>query len=503
MSQNQNGQNGGGESGSAPSKAPGIRRKKLVDRYEASLEKSKKHSRKRIIIVLSVLAVMVALLVFGFTKFSEFYQAYKLESMLNDPKSAPAEREKLFEKIKDNNPAREDIYYLAVEKGEEGEKILALDELFKMNSPGLKAKCLEIWNDPSKSFSYNVKVQALGIYYDLAEPSDYEVFFNAIALPGGFGFSDIFYREKADIKQVIKLALEKASSPNVQDRINSAHSFYPIYDLPEVKDSSEVMSTLIALLSDNSAQVRTRAIWTVAEIAGPEHYDILMNILENDPDSDVRRYAAKGLGRIRDPRAAPSLIALLVRQESRINEAAADALIEIGNASQSREVCFPIIAGAKNVAENESEDPEIREYAVKVLGSFKYNESIDILVNIVKTVSSKKVVMAAVSMLGTIGSTRVVPALTEVLEEMLGDRSKADLRICIVGSLNMIKDARAAQVLLKALETPQSSRTPSETDEIGRALDDILGRKTEISSMLSETELKDKVKALRRKLGIQ
>lgn len=76
--------------------------------------------------------------------------------------------------------------------------------------------------------------------------------------------------------------------------------------------------------STNSVAVRTLAAMALGEAASAEAVDPLIRLLA-DPDAEVVRQAAAGLGRTGDPRAAPPLFALLARRPG-VKQSILDAL---------------------------------------------------------------------------------------------------------------------------------------------------------------------------------
>lgn len=101
--------------------------------------------------------------------------------------------------------------------------------------------------------------------------------------------------------------------------------------LGKIKDVRAVTS-LIALLSDKSPQVRQSAANSLGEIKDSRAVEPLI-LLFKDKDECVRWTSASALGEIGDSRALPSVITLLDDQDMRVRQSAARALGKIGDKS--------------------------------------------------------------------------------------------------------------------------------------------------------------------------
>lgn len=92
---------------------------------------------------------------------------------------------------------------------------------------------------------------------------------------------------------------------------------------------SATISSLVADLASHDGQVRERARQCLVDIGGPA-VALLIEAL-GDPNSQVRWEAAKALGQIADPVAAPALVKALRDKGFAIRWLAAEGLIALGS----------------------------------------------------------------------------------------------------------------------------------------------------------------------------
>ena len=102
----------------------------------------------------------------------------------------------------------------------------------------------------------------------------------------------------------------------------------------------ELIALMVSLVNDSDDTVRLAAVTVLANHGTKEHVPLLIKALK-DPDAGVRASAARGLGRIKDPRAIEPLATLLAAGQGdqpyyRPNResAAAEALVQIGPAAE-------------------------------------------------------------------------------------------------------------------------------------------------------------------------
>ncbi|MGO9200529.1 MAG: HEAT repeat domain-containing protein [Limisphaerales bacterium] len=101
-----------------------------------------------------------------------------------------------------------------------------------------------------------------------------------------------------------------------------------------------LLSLMVSLANDPDDTVRHAALTVLANHGAKEHAPLLIKAL-NDPDPGVRAAMAKGLGRLKDPRAIDALVNLLATgQDGQPNyrppgeSAAVEALARIGGAAE-------------------------------------------------------------------------------------------------------------------------------------------------------------------------
>ena len=97
---------------------------------------------------------------------------------------------------------------------------------------------------------------------------------------------------------------------------------------------------MASLANDRDDSVRHAALTVLANHGVKEHVPLLIKAL-NDPDAGMRATIAKGLGRIKDPRASEPLASLLAAGQSdqpyyrpSRESAAAEALVHIGEPAE-------------------------------------------------------------------------------------------------------------------------------------------------------------------------
>jgi HEAT repeat protein len=103
---------------------------------------------------------------------------------------------------------------------------------------------------------------------------------------------------------------------------------YTARALGEIKDPRAV-EPLIAALKDAEWIVREAAAYALGEIKDPRAVEPLIAALK-DENEYVRKAAAYALGEIKDPRAVEPLIAALKDKDSDVRKAAAEALDHLG-----------------------------------------------------------------------------------------------------------------------------------------------------------------------------
>ena len=152
------------------------------------------------------------------------------------------------------------------------------------------------------------------------------------------------------------------------------------------------LEELIAQLGDQDGRKRRRARETLAVIGEPA-LPSLVELLGN-PQTRLRREAAKALTEIPEPLAIPGLISLLADRESEIRWLASIGLINLGNRSVP-----PLLQALTEEAESRG----FREASHHVLGNLSERNAV--LRDILKPV---------LGVLGTIDPVEVISSRAEV-----------------------------------------------------------------------------------------
>ncbi|GCB51564.1 FOG: HEAT repeat [Streptomyces sp. NL15-2K] len=114
-------------------------------------------------------------------------------------------------------------------------------------------------------------------------------------------------------------------------------------------------AVLAAIEPDRSPEVRVQALHVVSKFANPETVDAVLPYI-TDPDEAVARKARWALGRIREPRAVPHLVALL-----------GDHGLEERNALTDDVAAFGSAAVPSLVEALRSDDQVVRRHAADIL----------------------------------------------------------------------------------------------------------------------------------------
>jgi HEAT repeat protein len=156
-------------------------------------------------------------------------------------------------------------------------------------------------------------------------------------------------------------------------------------------------------LNDPNLQVQETAASILATIADEQVFEPLLSALLN-PNWIVRMSAAKGLTRLKDPRAIDTLIVVLQDKVPAVREEACRTIQAIGEASIP-----PLLKGLQ--------DPNwrIRLRAVEALSLLKPQVAVAPLMNLVANDSDTAVRQDAVRALGKIGDTHALPLLLDSL----------------------------------------------------------------------------------------
>ena len=221
---------------------------------------------------------------------------------------------------------------------------------------------------------------------------------------------------------------------------------------------------LIEKMNSENPKVRAEVAWGLGLLKDPRAVEALVAATD-DQEAEVRRHAIMALGLIKDARAVGPLIAALA-DESLAGEAK-DALVPIGEPAvepllsalegatgrmrrdilwvlgmiRDRRATEPLIAALKD------EDPDTRAVAILGLGCVRDERAVEPLI---AAMGEDRFADSVAQALAEIGEPAVEPLITvvESAERELLVRQKA------AKALGLIKDARAVEPLIRALQDP-------------------------------------------------
>ena len=193
---------------------------------------------------------------------------------------------------------------------------------------------------------------------------------------------------------------------------------------------------LINGLKNSNVQVRLGSISLLTDLKATAAVEPLMELVQQDKETSVRRVAVTALVAIGDARALPSLVAALGDSDSSVRNTARNAM------KSFKELAIPeLLKGLKH------EKKEVRSGAAGVLGEMKAVAGVEALMEVVQTDKEGEVRGAAVRALGSIGDVRALP----VLVEALGDSDYNTSRFYAPDAVKSFKEA-AIPELLKGLK---------------------------------------------------
>lgn len=158
--------------------------------------------------------------------------------------------------------------------------------------------------------------------------------------------------------------------------------------------------------------------------------DVLITALTST-DWIVRMHAAKGLGRIADPRSIPCLMPLLQDKVKAVRVETAEALARAGQAA------VPHLLDAL-----QSKEWLVKLHVIEALGKMRSPDTVEPLLTVLFNDPDAAVRTDAVRALGDIGDARAVDFLLTALNDV-------DVRPVAVESLGKIRDRRALPALIK------------------------------------------------------
>jgi len=221
---------------------------------------------------------------------------------------------------------------------------------------------------------------------------------------------------------------------------------------------TEAEGRLVASLKDERFATRFFTVQKLMQIGGESTVAPLLSALE---DESIGRYAAEGLGAVRDPRAVGPLVASL--ENEKIRRSSMAALVQIGDPAVE-----PLIAAMENP------NPKVRAEVAWGLGMLRDPRAVEALLKASED-DNQEVRRNALTALGLIRDGRAVGTLIVALEDEasaedakealvpIGEPAVAPLLLAlkdatgrkrrdILWVLGMIRDKRAMKPLIGALE---------------------------------------------------
>lgn len=255
----------------------------------------------------------------------------------------------------------------------------------------------------------------------------------------------------------------------IRSLLNSAFSPRKLINTIENFNKEVVLNSLIRKLDDEIGSTRERAAVALGIISDDLAVDALIQVLRNDPDTDVRRQSAWALGEIKDPVAVFPLIKSLeddlnwpVRAQAAISlgnigdDLAAEFLIwslkdpdwhvrkstatALGNLGDERAI-EPLIIILND------EDTDVRRKAMIALQKFGEN-SVKPLTEALKT-GDPVIRMNSAEVLGKIGDSSALHPLISALDPNKKRDKNRHVRAKVAEALGKIGDDRAVNILRK------------------------------------------------------
>ncbi len=250
--------------------------------------------------------------------------------------------------------------------------------------------------------------------------------------------------------------------------------------------SSQAEEVLIAAFHNSGINIEY-VIEALRKIGHNRAVEALIAALD-DPDEDIRCYAASGLSEITNVKAVKALKSALRHSNSNVRMCAVEALGNICNAHQNdQEVVKPLIT-----ALNDS-DSEVKERAAKVLGNIGNAQAVKPLI-IALNDSDSEVRRKAAEALGNIGNAQAVKSLIIALDDpyrwtrwnaakalaKIGNTQAVDslivaldnydsnIRQYAIKLLSKIGSAKAVEALITALDSFDSGVRGTAAEALGK-----------------------------------
>jgi HEAT repeat protein/CHAT domain-containing protein len=199
-------------------------------------------------------------------------------------------------------------------------------------------------------------------------------------------------------------------------------------------DNLCLIGELLALLTNEDAEVRRAAAEALGQLGDPRAVEPLIALLE-DEDSLVRTATTVALGNLVDPRAVKPLVVRLEDEDSKVRWAAVEALGE----HDDRRTVEPLVARL------EDEEWVIRRTAAEALGKLRDPRAVEPLLARLEDEDSD-VRRAAIKALGEIGDPRAMKMLLARLKD-----EDDSVRSAAIGALGGLNNPHVVEPLLTCL----------------------------------------------------
>ncbi len=210
--------------------------------------------------------------------------------------------------------------------------------------------------------------------------------------------------KKADPGQIL---IDKLGDPDIQVAMAAADEL--------VKEGKEAVPKLIARLSDASVGLKGQIVFLLGRIGDKEAVPVLIELLNTDENSYIRRNAAEALGKIQDARAVSCLARSLFDGDISIRERSALALGKINNTQAT--------GGLLDRLQDEKEE-RVRSAVVTSLGALKDQRATQTLLAGLKQKNNQLYTDQIVFSLGEIGDPASIPDLTAYLKGLKSNKPK-------------------------------------------------------------------------------
>jgi HEAT repeat protein len=217
---------------------------------------------------------------------------------------------------------------------------------------------------------------------------------------------------------------------------------------PLVELGAEAVEVLAKALEDKAYQVRVVAAVALGRLRASESVPALVAVL-SDSSVNAQQAAAQALAQIGDP-AVPTLLDALIGRDQSARRWAAEALGSIGDESVAQQL----------VQRLTDQNVEVQRAAVTALGDLKSSRAIQPLLNVLDS-DNVDLARAAAEALGKIKGVVVVQPLARALGS-----ASADVRAAAAASLQQI-GRRAVAVVIRQIEEGDDVVRPVAAEILG------------------------------------